>query len=148
MKFFDFIEEHKNDSLVFYFDMDGVLAEYDIGNFDYNTIRPLNSIIEIVKNLSKTYEVKILSICKTNKIVKEKIDWINKYMSFFDINNAILISKEEIKDKESSDLKFNYLVDNISKNNINVVIDDDNSIIKELKTIDGLKVFQISSLIK
>lgn len=147
MKFFDYIDEHKNDKLVFYFDMDGVLAEYDIGNFDYNTIRPLNSIIDIVKDLSKEYEVKILSICKTNKIVDEKIEWINKYMPFFDINNAILISKEE-NEGESSKLKLDYLVNNISNDKINIMIDDDNNIIKELKKIEGLKVFQISSLIK
>ena len=67
MKFYDFIDSNKDKNITFYFDMDGVLAEYDIYNFDYNTIRPLTSIIEVVKNLiDSNYEVKILSICKNN----------------------------------------------------------------------------------
>lgn len=72
MKFYDFIDSNKDKNITFYFDMDGVLAEYDIYNFDYNTIRPLTSIIEVVKNLiDSNYEEKILSICKNNNIIDQ-----------------------------------------------------------------------------
>lgn len=72
MKFYDFIDSNKDKNITFYFDMDGVLTEYDIYNFDYNTIRPLTSIIEVVKNLiDSNYEVKILSICKNNNIIDQ-----------------------------------------------------------------------------
>ena len=67
MKFYDFIDSNKDKNITLYFDMDGVLVKYDIYNFDYNTIRPLTSIIEVWKNLiDSNYEVKILSICKNN----------------------------------------------------------------------------------
>ena len=38
MKFYDTIEKYNKEKIDLYVDMDGVIAEYDIGNFDYNTI--------------------------------------------------------------------------------------------------------------
>ena len=151
MKFYDFIDSNKDKNITFYFDMDGVLAEYDIYNFDYNTIRPLTSIIEVVKNLiDSNYEVKILSICKNNNIIDEKLLWMDRNMSFFNKENAIFISKEDEKYKgiDSMVLKSEYLKNETNKNNINVLIDDDNSIIKYIKRNNSdIKLFHISSLI-
>jgi len=151
MKFYDFIDSNKDKNITFYFDMDGVLAEYDIYNFDYNTIRPLTSIIEVVKNLiDSNYEVKILSICKNNNIIDGKLLWMDRNMSFFNKENAIFISKEDEKYKgiDSMVLKSEYLKNETNKNNINVLIDDDNSIIKYIKRNNSdIKLFHISSLI-
>ena len=94
MKFYDTIEKYKDKQIDIYVDMDGVIAEYDIGNFDYNTIRPLKSnILRIQELLEKgNINVKILTVCKTDEIVNEKIDWLKRNMSFFDIENVIFIS--------------------------------------------------------
>ena len=151
MNFFKYIEENINNTIDLYIDMDGVLAEYDIGNFDYNSIRPINTTIEIVSELiKKGVNVKILSVCKKNIIIDEKNKWIKRNMPFFDIKNAIYISKEEInKNISSKELKSNYLKNNINKNNVNIVVDDDNEIIKYLKNNNkDIKLFQVSSLIK
>lgn len=152
MKFYQYIEDIKDKEIDIYFDMDGVLAEYDIGNFDYNTIRPLKSIIKIVEDLiSDGINVKILSICKTDEIIGEKKEWLKKYMPFFDLKNAIFISKENenYSNYSSKELKSNYLKDNINKNRINIVVDDDNEIIKYIKKNNTeIKIFQISSLIR
>ena len=152
MKFYDYLEENKDKIIDIYVDMDGVIAEYDIGNFDYSTIRPLKSNIEKIKNLldNENINVYILSVCKTNKIIEEKIDWFDKYMDFFDKENIVLISKEDEKYKnyESMELKNNYLLNNINKNNVNILVDDDNSIIKYIsKNNDFIKLFQVSSWI-
>lgn len=150
MKFIDFFKENNNRKINIYCDMDGVVAEYDIGNFDYSTIRPLNSVISKLKNLSEKNNINlyILTICKSNEIITEKIGWLNKYMSFLDIKNVIFISKEEYKGISSKELKSSYLNENINKDVINVVIDDDNEIIKYLrKENKDLIIFQISSLI-
>lgn len=152
MKFYDFIDSNKDKNITFYFDMDGVLAKYDIYNFDYNTIRPLTSIIEVVKNLiDSNYKVKILSICNNNNnIIDEKLLWMDRNMSFFNKENAIFISKEDEKYKgiDSMVLKSEYLKNETNKNNINVLIDDDNSIIKYIKQNNSdIKLFHISSLI-
>lgn len=152
MKFYDTIEKYKDRKINIYVDMDGVIAEYDIGNFDYNTIRPLKTNIKRIEDLIQkdNIKVKILTVCKTNAIVKEKIDWIHKNMAFFDINNAIFLSKEDenYKGISSQDLKSNYLKENTNNNEINILVDDDNSIIKRIrKNNEDIIVFQISSWI-
>lgn len=151
MKFYETIEKYSDKTIDIYVDMDGVIAEYDIGNFDYNTIRPLQSNIKRIKELiDNNINVKILTICKNNKIVEEKIVWIQKYMPFFDINNVIFISKEDEKYSglSSKELKSEFLKSNINYDNINIVVDDDNEIIKYIiKNNENIIVFQVSSWI-
>ena len=92
MKFYEFLESNKDKEIDIYFDMDGVFAEYDIGNFDYNTIRPIKSNIKVIEDLYNKYNVNILSICKTNEIVREKYDWMARYLPFFDKDKMNFIS--------------------------------------------------------
>lgn len=151
MKFYDTIEKYKDEKIDLYVDMDGVIAEYDIGNFDYNTIRPLKSNIKRIKELiAKRINIKILTICKSNLIVKEKVEWLKKYMPFFNLKDVIFISKEEMENQDlsSKELKSKYLKENIDEKNINIVIDDDNEIIKYInKNNPQVIVFQVSSWI-
>lgn len=151
MKFYDYINENKDKKIDIYFDMDGVFAEYDIGNFDYDTIRPISNVIDTMRKLiDDGINVKILSICKNNKIVSEKHIWLDKYLPFFDKENVYLISKEldENKNYESNELKSNFLKNNTNKNNINVLVDDDILIIKKvIKENKNVKVFHVSSII-
>ncbi len=149
MKFDKYLIENRDNIIDIYFDMDGVFAEYDIGNFDYKTIRPIKTVINIMKNLTRDgMNVKVLSICKNNKIVEEKYEWIDKYVPFLKNEDIILISKEENTGYESSELKSNYLKNSINKNHINILIDDDSVIIKKVKENEDVKVFHISSIIR
>lgn len=152
MKFYETINNYNDKNIDIYVDMDGVIAEYDIGNFDYNTIRPLQSNIKRIKELiNDSINVKILTICKNNKIVAEKIKWIEKYMPFFDLNDVIFISKENKKYSglSSKELKSEFLKSNTNDKNINIVIDDDNESVKYLvKNNSNIIVFQVSSWIE
>ena len=87
MKFIETIEKYREQEINIYFDMDGVLAEYDIDNFNYEEIRPIQSIINKVELLDKTtnINVRILSICKKSNIIEEKIKWLREHMSFISI---------------------------------------------------------------
>jgi len=150
MKFYETLDKYQNKDVDIYVDMDGVIAEYDIGNFDYNTIRPLKTNIKRIAELIKNYNIKILTICKNNKIIEEKIAWLKRNIPFYNLENVIFISKEEDKNKDlsSKELKSEFLKNNINSNNINIVIDDDNEIIKYLiKNNSDLIVFQVSSWI-
>lgn len=151
MKFYETIHKYNDKNIDIYVDMDGVIAEYDIGNFDYETIRPLQSNIKRIKELiNNSINVKILTICKNNKIVDEKVKWIEKYMPFFDLNNVIFISKENEKYRgfSSKELKSEFLKLNIDDNNINIIVDDDNEIVKYLvENNKNIIVFQVSSWI-
>lgn len=150
MKFKDFLIKNKNRIMDIYFDMDGVFAEYDIGNFDYSTIRPINTVITLMKNLMNDgYNIKVLSICKNNKIIDEKYVWIEKYASFLDKENLIFLSKEDNPGYESNELKSNYLKENTNKDAFNILIDDDIGIIKKVtKDNENVKVFHVSSIIE
>ena len=150
MELFDLIESNSDKNIDIYCDMDGVIAEYQIGNFDYNTIRPIMTTINNLKYLSNKNNISIyiLSICKTNNIVNDKIYWINKYMPFINKDSIILLSKEKIHNKESKEIKRDYLENNINTNNLNIMIDDDINIIKEIRNgIHEINIFHVSSII-
>lgn len=151
MKFYEEIEKNKDKNISIYCDMDGVLAEYDIGNFDYETIRPLKSTIKKIEDLykEKNINIYILSICKTDSIVSDKLIWFKKYMPFLKDENIILLSKEDKKYNgvSSKEIKSNYLKEH-AKNDVNIVIDDDNDVIKYIrKNNENVIVFQDSSLV-
>ena len=152
MKFLNFFEDNKDKTINLYVDMDGVLAEYDIGNFDYSTIRPMTSIIKKIETLNKleNVNVKVLSICKTNKIVEEKYIWFKKHADFFNEDQLIFLSKEKEENNgiSSKELKCNYLVNNKVNGNVTVLVDDDNEIISHIrKNTTDIVLFQISSLV-
>ena len=149
MKILDYINNNKDKYINLFCDMDGVLSEYDINNFDYKTIRPINTSIEFIKNISTYNNINlyILSICKTNKIVEDKITWFNKYMPFLKKENIILLSKEKYNNISSSELKYNYIENH--KSDINILIDDDIRILKYImNNAKDIKVFHVSSIIK
>ena len=150
MKFDHFLLDNRDKIIDIYFDMDGVFAEYDIGNFNYLTIRPIKSVINIMNNLRKDgMNVKVLSICKNNKIVEEKYEWIDKYVPFLKKEDLIFLSKEDNPGIESNELKSNYLKNNINKQHVNILIDDDSLIIKKvIKDNTDVKVFHVSSIIR
>lgn len=151
MKILDFINENKDKKINVYSDMDGVFAEYDIGNFDYSTIRPINTSIQFLKAINEISNINlyVLSVCKTNKIVNDKIKWFDKYMKFLNKDNAILLSKEEYPSKKSKELKYEYLEKHKNEAFVNILIDDDIGIIKYIKDKDSdIKVYHVSSIIK
>ena len=150
MKFYSYIEDNNDKKINIYFDIDGVIAEYDVGNFDYNTIRPMRSNIKRIEELSKqdNINVELLSICKNNKVVEEKHVWLKKYMPFFNLDKANLISKEEYPDISSQELKSKYLSEHTNNDDINILVDDDPSIIKHVtKNNSNIKVFHVSSIV-
>ena len=150
MKFDNYIKDNRDKKINIYFDIDGVIAEYDVGNFDYNTIRPMKSNIKRIEELIKlnNINVELLSICKNNKVVEEKYVWLKKYMPFFNLDKANLISKEEYPDISSQELKSKYLKEHTNSDDINILVDDDPSIIKHVtKNNDNIKVFHVSSIV-
>ena len=68
------------------------------------------------------YNVKVLSICKNNKVVDEKYEWIDKYIPFLIKEDLVfLIKRKKIQGIESNELKSNYLKKILIKNHINIV---------------------------
>lgn len=146
-------ELYKDEEINLFVDMDGVIADYDFGNkLDFKEKRALKSNIKILTDLSKEKNINlyILSICKNDKQIKEKNDWLDKYAPIFAKDLRYIISKETHKNTSSKELKFitiKNIIEELKLKNI-VLIDDDNGILKYLKESNlNIKLFQDSSLI-
>ena len=150
MYFVNLIKENYSDKKYDIFvDMDGVIADYDVGNpLDFFNKRPLNNNINVLKEISKLENITlhILSICRKDSQIEEKNIWLDKYAPFF--TNRNILSKETFAGVTSSDLKVNFLKNFKENNQTNIIlIDDDNFIIKEVKkNISDVILFQDSSL--
>lgn len=154
MYFVDKIKnEYKDENIVFFVDMDGVIADYNFGfKLDFKNKRPIKTNIEVFKELSllKNIELNILSICKKNSQIDDKNNWLDDFAPFFKIENRVIISKEDNPNISSKVLKCNYLKNYILKNNHKkvIVIDDDNDILFYLSNnIDNIILYQDSSIV-
>lgn len=139
-----------NEKLRIYVDMDGVIADYIVGKpYDFENKRPLFDSINKLKEVSEfnNVEMYILSICNNESQIAEKNNWLDKYASFFQKENRVIISKDDNSDKSSSELKRDYLK-KINTSEKIILIDDDNLILKFIrKELPSIILLQDSSLI-
>lgn len=152
----------KKEKVYVSFDMDGVIAEYDVSKTDehkkktdnfYINKRPMKTVIKFMKKLSKKgVTVLILSCCHFENQKEEKILWLKKHVPFLKAENIHIIcyenvESEKLKDKYS--LKTQYL-EKLFENRDGVVfhVDDDVRVISSMKKSDRINVKHISSLIK
>ena len=131
------IDEYKNEKLKIFVDMDGVVADYDMGGpkLDYSIKRPLNNNIKQIEEIShyENIEIYILSVTRHNEGINQKNIWLDKYMPFVKKENRILISREENDMKRSRYLKAEYLQSIVSDEYKIILIDDDPTIIDEVR---------------
>ena len=143
----DLSAENKIDLFV---DMDGVIASYNFGKpLNFKTKRPLTTNINTLKKVSKLKNVNlfILSVCRENYQIKDKNDWLDKNAHFFKKENRFILSKEEITNQSSPNMKLNFLK-NYKSNNTIVLVDDDNLVLSTIgKELDNVILFQDSELI-
>ena len=135
----NFLNKYNNKNIKLFVDMDGVIADYDVGKASkYDQKRPLLTSISKLEKISKkdNIELYILSISKINDGIKEKNIWLDKYAPFFKKENRIIISKESNQNLSSKELKSNYFNSfelSLDPNDIIIFIDDDPRIIKEVR---------------
>ena len=137
MFFKDLIDTYIGKNIKIFVDMDGVIADYDVGKpSGYDIKRPLTTSISKLEEISKLTNINlyILSVTKKDEGISQKNYWLDKYAPFFKKENRVILSKESNEGFSSKELKANYLV-NVERNdnNIIMVIDDDPEIIKEIK---------------
>lgn len=151
MHFYKLIKDlSKNEKILLYVDMDGVIASYNFGYpLDFINKRPLYTNINTLSKISELSNVSlhILSICKTDEQIRHKNDWLDKYASFFEKDKRVIISKESNPGVESDQLKLNYLK-SIDKDEKIVFIDDDNGILKTVHAnMKNIILYQDSELV-
>ena len=151
MHFYNLIKEiSSNSKIKLFIDMDGVIASYDFGKpLDFKMKRPLITNIEVIKRVSsmENVELYILSVCRKNYQIEEKNEWLDKYASFFKKENRFILSKEEIPDMSSSNMKVQFLKNYKTIDKI-ILVDDDNRVLSAISSeLKNIILFQDSELI-
>lgn len=112
---------------IYYFDMDGVLADFNAEvnaverfrvekDFFYN-LKPIRANIDYVKaQVEKGNSVKILSKSPNKNADRNKRKWIKKHMPFVKMHNVILIRNEDNKSAYASKTCLNILYDDYGEN--------------------------------
>ena len=131
-------------------DMDGVIASYEIDKpYNFDKKRPLFNNIKIFEEISKIPGINlyILSICREDKQIKEKNDWLDKYAPFFKKENRNILSKETIVNMSSANIKLKFLKE-FECEQQKILVDDDNMVLKTIKNnLDDVIIFQDSELV-
>ena len=139
----------KEKTIQIYVDMDGVIADYEFGlPLEFINKRPIKTNIKTFEKISSLPNVTlyILSVCKKDKDINAKNNWLDKYAPFFEKKNRIILSKES-NPKSSKELKSSYL-NTIKTDDLIIVIDDDNAVLKYLKEhLPNYIFFQDSSIV-
>lgn len=151
MHFYNLIKEiSKEKEIIMYVDMDGVIASYDAGKpLCFSTKRPLKENISKIQKVGElpNVELHILSICKKDYQIEEKNTWLDKHAPFFLKENRTIISKENLENITSPEIKANYL-NSVKTNKQIVFVDDDNAVLKHvMKNVLGIIAYQDSELI-
>ena len=107
----EFLEKFNNKKIRLYVDLDGVIADYDVGNpKEYDKKRPLLSNISKLEEISKmeNIELFVLSISRMHEEIKKKNNWLDKYAPFFKKENRVIIAREDNNFEHSKNLKANF----------------------------------------
>jgi len=135
MYFINKLKEYGNKRIRLFVDMDGVIADYDVGVArDYDKKRPLYSNIEKLEEISKldNIEIYILSITRETVGRDEKHEWLDKYVPFVKRENRIIISREENNYTASKILKNKYIKRLKRDDSLIILIDDDPQILRKV----------------
>ncbi|MBR0491493.1 MAG: hypothetical protein IJJ82_05570 [Clostridia bacterium] len=147
----DVLEQYKDKKIKLFVDMDGVIADYEVGLArDYDKKRPLKSNIKKLKEISENpnIEMNILSVTRYDKGFEEKNIWLDKYAPFFQKKNRNIISRESNGFEKSSILKANF-IKGIKRNKIIIIIDDDPLVLKRIhKENEDVVLLKDTALVK
>ncbi len=153
---------NKNERVAMFIDMDGTIVEYNVYDEkniaeqmanEYDTMEPLNCVLEVLKEVNKipNIDLHIVTLSKSNKVTLAKMQWLNKYASFIDEKNWIIIDKEKGEyNKENRDvIKVTKICEHLQQYNHVILLDDDHKILRTSKDHlkDKINVYHISSAI-
>lgn len=132
----EYLNKFKDKKIKLYVDMDGVIADYDVGKAcEYDRKRPLTTSIEKLKEISKmdNVEMHIMSITRMDEGFDEKNKWLDIHAPFFKKENRIIISRESNNFKTSIDLKTDFFKNLERDGSIIILIDDHPMILHQIE---------------
>lgn len=132
----DFLMQFEGKKIKLYVDMDGVIADYDIGKpSEYDKKRPLYSSLEKLKQVSEmdNVEMHIMSITRMDEGFEEKNLWLDKYAPFFERENRVIISRQSNDFRTSVELKVEFFENLERDGSVVILIDDHPTILHEIQ---------------
>ena len=132
----DYLERFKDKKIRLFVDMDGVVADFDVGKpYDYDKKRPLLTNIEVLREIAKrdNIEMYILTITSLTVGREEKNRWLDQYMEFIKKEKRFIISREENNKISSRVLKNRFLKKVKRDDSVIIMIDDDPSILGKIR---------------
>ncbi len=136
MIIFDELKKYEDKKIRLYVDMDGVVADYEVGvAADYDKKRPLFSNLGKLEKLSHepNIELHILSVTRMNEGIEQKNYWLDKFAPFFEKDKRNILSREQFNlEKDAITLKFEFMRDLVRDDSQIVFIDDDPAILRKL----------------
>ena len=148
----DYIKQFKNKRIKIYVDMDGVIADYDVGKAsEYDKKRPLLTNIEALREVSKNKNVEmfILSITRMTIGREEKNRWLDKYVEFIKKENRYIISREENNFIPSKILKSRFMKKIVRDGSVIILIDDDLAVLdKVMRTNEDIYLLKDTALVE
>ena len=134
----DVLEQYKDKKIKMFVDMDGVIADYEVGLArDDDKKRPLKTNIKKLKEISENpnIEMNILSVTRYDRGFEEKNIWLDMFAPFFEKKNRNILSRESNEFEKSSILKANF-VKNLKRNKVIIIIDDDPIVLKRIRKMN------------
>lgn len=133
--FKEYLEKYKDKKIKLFVDMDGVVADYDVGiPYNFDKKRPLKTNIAKLEEASKNENIE-LYICSVSRLkdgIKEKNAWLDIHAPFFKKENRIILDRESHDYKTSCELKAEYYQSVERDGRTIIVIDDDPMILREI----------------
>ena len=147
----DVLEKYKGKKIRMFVDMDGVIADYEVGLArDYDIKRPLKSNIKKLKEIAEdpNIEMNILSVTRHDTGFEQKNIWLDKFAPFFEKKHRNILSRESNEFQKSSILKANFLKE-VKRNRVIIVIDDDPIVLKRIhKQNEDIILLKDTALVK
>ena len=141
MYFKDYLEKYKDKKINIFIDMDGVVADYDV--ISYNN----HKILEEISKMNNVTLI-ILSVSRNDNQIEGKKKWLKMNMSFINEERINIIPRESNGFKSSHVLKKEFLEKNISKDSINIVIDDSHLVLDTICDLNiGIIPLHITSIL-
>lgn len=152
MIIYDEIKKYENQPIRIYVDMDGVVADYEVGvAADYDKKRPLISNISKLEKISKmpNVELYILSVTRMSRGTQEKNDWLDQFAPFFKKENRNILSREENNfEKSALQLKYEF-ISSLKRDDSQIIfIDDDPAILRKIADVfDDIVLLKDTTLV-
>lgn len=151
----------KNKEINLFLDMDGTIIEllFDseekyLKKGEYLNKEPIKPIINKIKEINKKFpliKINIISCSKTKYMIKEKNEWLNKYMPDINPKRRIFLCEEtgDYTLKNVNLVKARYIKKSLKDNEIAILIDDDIRVLSAAQKIinDRILLFHVTSLL-